>query len=61
MNSGSRNPRRLAVIGFVAATAVALVIGIVGYGDPLPAALATAVAIGLGVSVTFYLFYREPA
>jgi hypothetical protein len=59
MPATSKDPVRLAVIGFLAATTVGLLIGVVGYGDPWPAALATAVPVGVGVSIAFFLYYRS--
>ena len=58
MTSGKRQiALRMAVVGFVVATIVPLLVGVVGYGDPWDEAIVTAVATGLGVSIVFYLFY----
>lgn len=48
---------RMAILGFLAAAAAGLLIGVVGYDDPWQEATVTAGGTGLGVAVVFYLYY----
>ena len=52
-----QSPLRMVIGGFLVATAVPLLVGVVGYGDPWQEAITTAVATGLGVSIAFYIYY----
>lgn len=48
---------RIAIVGFFLATAVSLVTGIVGFGDPWQRVIVIAIANGVGLSVGLYLYH----
>ena len=51
-----QSPLRSGITVFLIATAVAVGIGVLGFGDALEEAATTAVGIGFGVGVVFYIF-----
>lgn len=58
MDDQTRYALRLALLGFLSAAAASLVVGVVGFGDPVREAGVTAALTGVGVAIAFFAVYR---